>query len=238
MTTRYSLKGKELLTFGYCRLFISLLIPSSIMKLCGQFLQFFEFVPFSKQFKSSLISLENDNKIARVSMPRGWILCDMEPVKTGTHCWRIYVNNPAKHWIFWGLSAKKMFKNTSAMSEGNTVYGLQALGGKYIQSKLVKQDQFKMTGIQKFQVDMLLKCHDNQKDELQMCAIGHEDKDKYHVSNMIRPQDGWVIHFNLYDSNTIVSVIQIDPEMFSVKIGDLDQFIEEQWKLNDSNKTV
>ena len=52
-------KGRELLTFGYFRLFANVLIPDAVIVLCSQFLSLIHLISFSNIYKDDEITLYN-----------------------------------------------------------------------------------------------------------------------------------------------------------------------------------
>ena len=55
----------------------------------------------------------------------GYVVAEIEPVKSGTHCWRVILlfhaiqtKNPKKGWIMWGICQKEKHSNVWTYKSG------------------------------------------------------------------------------------------------------------------------
>lgn len=124
MTDEYTLQN-EALVHGYIKQESNDIdIPLDVISLCVLFyLETYEILRFSEKYKSDDgIQLIDDRKCAhKVGSRHRYVLCDIEPVSEGIHCWRVKVDNPQTNWIMFGVSECQKFNNLS-YSQGIHLY--------------------------------------------------------------------------------------------------------------------
>jgi len=95
---------------------------SATIEICALFVYGVAFhIKFSEEFRSRKdLQLSADNhcitKTRDEADPRctcAWTIGDIEPVKTGIHCWRVLINNPTQEYLKIGVSAKRMFSDSN-----------------------------------------------------------------------------------------------------------------------------
>lgn len=131
----------ELLVSGYCRMVLqkseALTLPSELIHLLFEwFHQRFEILKWSEQYRTKdAMKLSDDSRcVTRAQMKvQGyqWILCDVDPVFEGVHCWRLMQRNPTKSstksardvgWVNYGVGSKRMYTDNAFAPP--TVYGI------------------------------------------------------------------------------------------------------------------
>ena len=150
------LREKEnLLVCGYLRLKCKELkvndFPPELVNMCFVWYhQRYEILRWSSKYKTNqLLELSDDNRCVtrRDGIIGGssgcynyqWILCDVEPVFSGTHCWRLHQLNPQGTWINYGVGAKRMYEDDKfapptvwAIANNSCWYGGGPYGGNHL----------------------------------------------------------------------------------------------------------
>eukprot|EP01084_Bolivina_argentea_P141969 249450_1 len=182
-----------------------------------------EILKFSPQYMSDdgHLELSDDYKCVTHSGSDShtYILADIQPVTNGVHCWRVQVTHPTQHWLFWGISSKKLYAQKSYYKE-NTVQGVAVNKGSlewYLHNNAIHNNitkEYQQLFLKKHcQVDMLL---DVDKGTLNLCVVGHsEGKKQIKICGLSNPpNNAWVPHFNLYSSNTQLRIAKIPVSLF------------------------
>ena len=116
----------DLLVHGYIKMLIAKHkidkdIPDDIIKIFVLFYkQTFEIIKWSAEHLNEELNLIDDDKcvfapdfrssVAPYSYnPHASCVADIEPVNTGSHCWRLQLINPKEDWILIGVGNKKKF---------------------------------------------------------------------------------------------------------------------------------
>eukprot|EP01084_Bolivina_argentea_P268554 456176_1 len=147
-----------------------------------------------------------------------YALPKIEPINTGTVCWRIKVKNPNKGWILFGISKKEKLVNWSPI-HAKSLYGI-AYDGCYTHNAKNNQTNLNaLTAFTNFEVDMLL---DTMKQQLLICMIVMSDF--YPVARIWDlPKYAWVPHIMLRNSakNCELQIAQIENILYGIKCGDI-----------------
>eukprot|EP01084_Bolivina_argentea_P106370 190366_1 len=190
------------LVFGYIRLNNNKL-PKDVMATCLLFYHLkYDILTFSQQYKTNdaaLILYDGNKCVHRILNEDdfGYILGNIEPIKTGIHCWRLNVVNPSERWILFGISQQKRFDNFQMYTNG--VFGQlypyrSCTNWEYTNG--INRAHFKE---QKCQIDILL---DADKGTLQLCIVGKcDDKHELRIWNLPQSNTGWLPHINVYGAN-------------------------------------
>ena len=101
-TSKVTIESRyELLVWGYVRELekseaLSNIIPSSIYQLIHELYPKAWLLKFIDEYRSKMdlvLSHDNTTVYTKGNRTQRFILCDIEPIREGIHCWRISVNH-------------------------------------------------------------------------------------------------------------------------------------------------
>ena len=249
MNDATQLSKYELLIWGYIRKLekeesFTNIIPISIYELIHELYPKSWLLRFSDKYKSKkdLILSDNNTKVkTKGNWTQRFILCDVEPIHEGIHCWRISIYNPSHtDQIFWGISKPSMFGMTNPDTSHSThdfksVWGQISNGWPRMDGKADRNDGFKIKRqtIDRYQIDMIFDCDNGTLNMGVVIPNGKNQDlyvDGYKISNKLsqipKITEGYVPHFIIYALNTELRVAKIEQSMFMKH----DKFLDELFK--------
>eukprot|EP01084_Bolivina_argentea_P259936 438818_1 len=155
------------------------IIPTEIIQMCFSFYHIkCEILQFSVTHKSKRgIMLDLNNTRATLSdvPPYQWILCDIEPVTDGIHCFRFQIHNPSKKRMSFGMGMLRMYEDAPLSQQGKDVYAIGYQMYYPIHEILYSKETYpypKMRKIVDFHLDMLF---DADKGEIRYAMLENID---------------------------------------------------------------
>ena len=234
--SRFSLIPKEdvHLVYGYIRTIQQLfpyqhtsfyIIPTSINKICCLFYSEL-MLPITwntKYYTNDKLSIKDDNKLVCHDSKSGYayISANIKPIVSGIHCFRVVSYSKSRNTIFFSFmrfskdNEYKYHSFYSAQLYGTTTHGFTVYNGgndgKGLHNPAVE-----------YQLDMMINCEEK---EIRIGFVKQHWKDKegdqrrpwmdrLEIVHKNIPNWEWVPHFNLYDANSMMRIIQINPTLY------------------------
>ena len=176
----------------------------------------YQVLKFSKSYQCGKWKLKNNDTIAintnNKRFKHQYILCDIEPVSLGIHCWRAQVNVNTAASVMWAISEKYKYNDRSFESKkqvwGGISTGYIVKNGNFTYDARMSYNQMQPT----CQIDMLLNC---EAGNFKMGIVGN---DKFvTVEFNALPKNykyGFVPHFNTFTQNAEFRCVKIPHQLF------------------------
>mmetsp|Transcript_12158 Transcript_12158/g.18330 ORF Transcript_12158/g.18330 Transcript_12158/m.18330 type:complete len:330 (+) Transcript_12158:40-1029(+) len=188
-------------------------------------------VPFNPEFYAdSKLELYEDNHLVRHEKMSGYacISALIEPIESGVHCFRVLANSSSRNttfFCFMRYGAKNEYKYESfydAAVYGTTTHGYTVYNGQNDANGLSNPAA-------EYQLDMLINCEQREirigfvkdywknvpKRQSGWSENYEERRRKLEIVHSNIPANwAWVPHFNLYDGNSYIRVLSIQPYLY------------------------
>ena len=207
-------KKDELIVWGYLRQNAKIDIPTELWGIILTFYHLlFDVLEWNEKYKSKKgYELSDDNKLVKriylgVNADRYgdnyycWIVGG-NPVFSGIHCWRLFIENPNKDWMTYAVSvADKRFDEKEFGQHGVIGIAYNDCWYPYGSGIIKKNSKFDYVELQHFNdpdmVDILFDC---DKGEVEFAVVGKPDLFRPKLWNIHEwitdNKHGWVPHFN------------------------------------------
>eukprot|EP01084_Bolivina_argentea_P211043 359061_1 len=214
----------KLCVYGYVRtkektILRNKYIPDSIKTLLFKFCyDGYQLLKFSNEYQSGCFNLSNNNTIAihnNNDTKHKYILCDIEPVIKGIHCWRVFIKCPngtsTNSCVMWAISEIYKYCDRSFES-GKQVWGGISTGYIIENGKFTFNDKWRYNVKDKYQIDMLLNCDNGN---LKIGIVNDNTFKTMEINTLPKNYKyGFVPHFNNYLRNAQIRCVKIPHQFF------------------------
>ena len=197
------------------------IIPDAIITLIYDFYLPIITLKFKDHPMTDNLSLSDDNKLVthNSECDYSYIHADVDPIMTGIHCFRVLAHSKNMNTILFAFIQPKdkypEYSYSDSTCWGSTTHGFTYSGG---------DDNEQGDGLElpseQYQLDMMIDCENGE------IKIGFV-KDWSHQSGQERQEvilnglpsnnpNGWMPHFNIYDKNASLRILQIDPSLYRI----------------------
>eukprot|EP01084_Bolivina_argentea_P272506 463999_1 len=199
----------ELMVTGYLHKYMKdTMIPPEIFNLLLLWYHItYKILQFNPEYLTywGTCKLLDDNKLAtRRVTGYASVICDIEPINKGIHCWRIKVINNRHHLLYFGVSSKK--KYPAMPNEYDNNYPFWGIGTRDqwfpLNDKNKKTNEISLNTVFNkhinYELDMMLNCNLGM---LKFCVVGNCNESSeakiWGLPNKKEQINGWVPHMNV-----------------------------------------
>eukprot|EP00484_Ammonia_sp_Unknown_P029498 CAMPEP_0197034598 /NCGR_PEP_ID=MMETSP1384-20130603/12666_1 /TAXON_ID=29189 /ORGANISM="Ammonia sp." /LENGTH=285 /DNA_ID=CAMNT_0042464547 /DNA_START=57 /DNA_END=914 /DNA_ORIENTATION=+ len=236
-----------LLVDGYIRSVQGLIhlytIPTAVNQICTLFYSsIIRRLQWNDQYYTDTkLTLQDDKYLVVHTADSGYacVSADIEPISQGVHCFRVLSHSNSRNTIFfsfmrWGPDNQYKYDSFyQARLYGTTTHGYVCANGKNAGTGLCNPAV-------EYQLDLLL---DLEKSEIRIGFVkdywNDAPKNSYESEEQMKrrrkleivhediPTDWqWLPHFNMYDANSYLRILSIDPELYRQENEETDKLLK------------